>query len=69
MQQQNKENVVIAKNEITNLANNLEQSVERQSNLDKELLKTKSEMNELMMKTYKLEKENKESTLSKQKVY
>ena len=60
--------MTIAKNEITNLANNLEQSVERQSNLDKELLKTKSEMNELMMKTFKLEKENKESTLSKQKV-
>lgn len=60
--------MAIAKNEITNLANNLEQSVERQANLDKELLKTKSEMNELMMKTYKLERENKESILSKQKV-
>lgn len=69
VQKQNRENVLIAKSEINNLTDNLEQSVERQTNLDKELLKTKNEMNELLMKTFKLEKESKDFCHSKQKVF
>lgn len=68
-QRQNRENIIIAKNEIHNLSNNLEQSAQNQASLDQELLKTKSQLNEILRVNFKLEKENKDSLNSKQKVF
>lgn len=46
----------------------MEESTERQANLDGELLKMRNQLNEMLMLNYQLEKENKDFSTSNKKV-